>query len=110
MKGGRISTKSFSECHTYIKFGEQFFFFFFNLMFISKLHLVLRDTFILSHHKNKHYSKSVLLFKSSSTVTESAATGVRLRTNCLEFYRYKFLVRIYYLQRRVSISELTTLF
>jgi hypothetical protein len=36
--------------------------------------------------------------------------SVRLRTNGLEFYSYNLLVRIYYLQRRVSISELKTLF
>jgi len=35
--------------------------------------------------------------------------GIRLRTNGLEFYSYKLLVRIYYLQCSVSISELKTL-
>ena len=35
--------------------------------------------------------------------------GIRLRTNCLEFYKYNILVRIYYLHCSVSISELITL-
>jgi hypothetical protein len=36
--------------------------------------------------------------------------SISLRTTGLEFYSYNLLVRIYYLQYSVSLSELTTLF